>query len=108
MSNGLITSLSLYPIKYLIEFFAPYDSSLETNILLTSMSCILVTFLFLKKSLFLSLKVTFVLLILLIGEKKVKNFFIAILGVHIVIYIFYCRLKINIFKFLKSGSLIKV
>ena len=38
MHNGLITSLSLYPIKYLNEFFVPYDSSLETNISLTSMS----------------------------------------------------------------------
>ena len=47
MHNGLITSLLLYPKKYLIEFFVPYGSSLETNILLTSMSSILVTFLFL-------------------------------------------------------------
>ena len=38
MHNGLITSLSLYPINYLNEFFVPYDSSLETNISLTSMS----------------------------------------------------------------------
>ena len=48
MHNGLITSLSLYPIKYLNEFFVPYGSSLETNIFLTSMSFILVTFLFCK------------------------------------------------------------
>ena len=47
-----MASLSLYPIKYLNEFFAPYGSSLETNILSTSMSSILVTFLFLQKSLF--------------------------------------------------------
>ena len=46
MRNGLIT-LSLYPIKYLNHFFVQYGSSLETNILLTSMSSILVTFLFL-------------------------------------------------------------
>ena len=47
MHNGLITSssLSLYPIKYLNEFFVPYSSSLETNILLASMSSILVSFL---------------------------------------------------------------
>ena len=32
--NGLIISLSLYPIKYLNELFVPYGSSLETNILL--------------------------------------------------------------------------
>ena len=65
MHNGLITSLSLYPIKYLNEFFVPHGSSLETNILLTSVSSILVTFLFLSKSLFLiflSLKFMFFLL----------------------------------------------
>ena len=44
--NGLIISLSLYPIKYLNELFVPYGSSLETNILLTLMSSILVTLLF--------------------------------------------------------------
>ena len=47
MHNGLITKLSLYPIKYSNEIFVPYSSSLETNILLTSMSSILATFLFL-------------------------------------------------------------
>ena len=41
MHKGLISSLSLYPIKYSIQLFAPYGSSLETNILLTSMSSIL-------------------------------------------------------------------
>ena len=44
--NGLIISLSLYPIKYLNELFVPYGSSLETNILLALMSYILVTLLF--------------------------------------------------------------
>ena len=43
MHNGLITS-SLYPIKYLKEFFESYGSSLETNVLLTSMSPILISF----------------------------------------------------------------
>ena len=43
MHNGLITSLSLYPIKYLNEFFVPYGSPLGTNILLTSMPSILAT-----------------------------------------------------------------
>ena len=38
---------------YLDEFFVPYDSVLETNILLTSMSSILNIFLFLKKLLLL-------------------------------------------------------
>ena len=40
MHNGLITSSSLYLIAYLNEFFVPYGCSLETNILLTSMSSI--------------------------------------------------------------------
>ena len=43
MHNGLIAS-SLYPIKYLKEFFESFGSSLETNVLLTSMSPILITF----------------------------------------------------------------
>ena len=47
MHKGLISSLSLYPIKYLNDLFVPYASSLETNNLLTFMSSILVTFLFL-------------------------------------------------------------
>ena len=34
-------------MKYLSEFFGPYDSFLETNILLTSKSCKLNSFLFL-------------------------------------------------------------
>ena len=45
--NGLITSLSLYPVKYLYELFLQYCSFLETNILLTSVSSILNNFLFL-------------------------------------------------------------
>ena len=44
MHNGPITSLSLYPIKYLNEFFLSYASSVEANILLTSMLSVLVTF----------------------------------------------------------------
>ena len=44
--NGLITSLSLYPIKFFNEFFVPYGSSLKTNILLIPISSILTTFLF--------------------------------------------------------------
>ena len=44
--NGLMMSLSLYPIRYLRDFFVPYDSFLETNILLTSMSSILYFFVF--------------------------------------------------------------
>ena len=41
MHKVLIISLSLFPIKYLIDPFIPYGSSLETNILLISMSSIL-------------------------------------------------------------------
>ena len=47
MHNGLITSPSLHPIKYLNEFFVPYGSSFETSVLLALMSSILATFLFL-------------------------------------------------------------
>ena len=45
--DGLITLLSLYPIKDLNELCLPYCSFLETNILLTSISSILNIFLFL-------------------------------------------------------------
>ena len=45
--NGLITSLSSYPVKYLNEFLLPHGSFLETNILLTLMSSILFIALFL-------------------------------------------------------------
>ena len=38
MHEGLTSSLSLYPVKYLTELFGPYGSSLEINILLISMS----------------------------------------------------------------------
>ena len=47
MHNGLITLLSLYQVKYLNELFVSNGSSFQTNILLTSMSYNLVTFLFL-------------------------------------------------------------
>ena len=40
-------TLSLYPMKYFNEFFVPYDSFLETNILLTSKPCTLNSSLFL-------------------------------------------------------------
>ena len=48
-----MTSSSLYPTKYLSEFFVPYNSFLETNILSTSKQCILNIFLFLQKLLLL-------------------------------------------------------
>ena len=41
MHNGLMSSLLSYPIKYLNEYFLPYDSLLETIILLMSMSPVL-------------------------------------------------------------------
>ena len=47
MDKGVMLSLSIYPIKYLIDLFEPCGSSLETNILLISMSYILDAFLFL-------------------------------------------------------------
>ena len=76
MHNGLITSLSLYLIKYLNEFFAPYGSSLETNILLTSMSSILVTFVEVTFFYFLVSKI-YVLSThsYILSEKKVKFFY---------------------------------
>ena len=80
MDNGLITSLSLHPIKYLNELFVLYGSSLETNILLTSMSSILALFLFLWKSLFfifLSPNFKFFPLFLTVDEKS-KIFSITI------------------------------
>ena len=46
-NNGLIISLSLYPIKYLNELFLPYNTFLETNILLRTIPSILNVFLFL-------------------------------------------------------------
>ena len=36
MHKGLMKSLPLYPMKYLIDLFVPYGSFLETNILLAS------------------------------------------------------------------------
>ena len=47
MYNGLMTPSSLYPLIYLSQIFVPYYSFLEDNILLTSMSSILNSFLFL-------------------------------------------------------------
>ena len=51
--NGLMTLLSLYPIKYLNELCLPYCSFLETNILLMSISSILIFFGFYCRSRFL-------------------------------------------------------
>ena len=48
MDNGLVSSLSsLYPMKYLNDLFVPHVSFLEINILSTSMSSVLNSFLLL-------------------------------------------------------------
>ena len=47
INNGLMLSLSLYPMKNLNDFLLPQSSLLETNILLASRPGILNTFLFL-------------------------------------------------------------
>ena len=64
-------------MKYLIDLFVPYGSLFETNILSTSTSSIVNTFLLFQKSLFLALlpKLMFFPLILILGEKKVKFFY---------------------------------
>ena len=70
MHNGLMTSSSLHPMKYLSELFEPCDSFLQTNILLTSKSCISNSFLFLQKLrllIFLSSKFMLFPLILILG-----------------------------------------
>ena len=59
----------------------PYADSLQTNILFTSISSVLNAFLILQKSLFLTfLSSNFMLfpLILILGEKNTKFFFIII------------------------------
>ena len=65
MHNGLIKSLLLYPMKYLNELFVSYGSYLENNILLTSMSSILVAFLT-----YLSPKFMFFPLIFILDKKE--------------------------------------
>ena len=58
-------------MKYLSEFFVPYDSFFETNILLTSKLYKLNNFLLI----FLSSKIMLFPLILILAEKNVKNFY---------------------------------
>ena len=48
MHKDLVVSLSLIPMKYLIDLFAPYSSYLKTNILLASMTSISNSFFFLS------------------------------------------------------------
>ena len=45
--SGLMTSLLSYPIKYSKNFFVPYSSFLDTNVLLPSVLSILNVLLFL-------------------------------------------------------------
>ena len=54
MHKGLMTSLSLYPMKHLVDLFVPYGSFLETKVLLASMSSMLNSFFFCRKRFFLS------------------------------------------------------
>ena len=64
-------------MKYLSEFFVPYDTFSGTNILLTCKSCILNSFLFMQKLLlliYLSSKFMLFPLILILGENKFKIF----------------------------------
>ena len=58
-------------MKYLSEFFVPYDSFFETNILLTSKLYKLNNFLLI----FLSSKMMLFPLILILAEKNVKIFY---------------------------------
>ena len=95
--NDLITSLSLYPIKYLNELYFIY-------ILLTSISLILNISLFLlQNSLFLILLLKLILLrsFLYIVKKKSKIFFIIIMGIHAVIIYFALYLSICIRVFVR-------
>ena len=69
-----MTSLSLYLTKYLIDLFVPYGSLLETNILSTSMLCILNVFCscFCKNIFFKSRKFVIFPIILILG-KNINN-----------------------------------
>ena len=106
--NGLITSTSLYAIKYLSEFFEPYDSPLECNVLLTSMSSILITFLFLQKSLFLFFclgnSCSFHSFLYSLKKSKFSLEQGGCIGSD---YIFYCRSKLIIFQYNGLIELIK-
>ena len=77
MHKGLMLSLSLYPITYLIDLFEPYVSSLETNILLIFMSCILNAFFYFCKIYFFNpfiVKIYVLSFIIIPSKKKVKTF----------------------------------
>ena len=85
-------------------------SSLETNILLISISSILTTFYFCKDHflIFLSSKFTFFSLIVICSEKKKqKKGFMTILVYADWLNIITIGLRLTLFEFLKSGGLIK-
>lgn len=58
MHNGLISSLSSYPMNYLNDPFLPYDSFLDITILLISTLLISSSFLFLLNVLFIDVFIT--------------------------------------------------
>ena len=94
-TNGLITSLSLYPIKYINELSLPYCSFLETNILLKSISsAVNIFFIFVKFSFFLfKLNLCFFSVHFYILKKHFFFYIIIIVYVHL-LYIFYVCLLI--------------
>ena len=107
MHNGLMTSLSLSPIKCLNEFFEPYGSSLGTNISLTSMSSYFLVFLKIPFFHFFVSEIHVLSIHSYTEWKKKKFFFYNNLGVQGVIIYFYGSSKqISIFRFLRSNGLI--
>ena len=94
--NDLITSLSLYPIKYLNELYLPYFSFLETSILLTSILFILnIFFVFVLKVAYFYFFVVEVYVIFIHSDiqrrKQVKIFYNNYCIYALAIY-FYCML----------------
>ena len=95
--NGLITSLSLYPIKYLNELYLPYFSFLETNILLTSTSFILNIFLFLlqKSPFYIFCRRSLCYFHSFLYPVKKKRFFYNNWGIHTLI-VYFCFMLIDL------------
>ena len=80
-----MTSLLLYPMKYLSEFFVPYGSFFQTNILSRSMSSILNSFLFFVEITFVDLfsnKFMYFPIILILGKKYHWNLLDFRAGLH--------------------------
>ena len=93
--NGLITLLSLYPIKYLNELCLPYCSFLETNLLLTSISSILNIFCFYFKSRFFDIFIIKVYVLSIHSYIRLKKIYNN-LGIHTLIIFFVLCLSIYI------------